>query len=185
MAGGEAEKSVKKKNFLMAFLAFFLIFGMWYYRRYQYMRLDVLEFRLSGIRLELPCTIADIEMCGYHVNDFTGECDKNEIGLGTIHITQDEKGRVCEIYTDDIFCDLEIYGNIDIGFARNQGRKKTRGFVDAIERIEKLYGEPEEEDDKSRTYIKYKSENEYAYITIDGSFYISRLGIVAGKSSSQ
>lgn len=175
-------KSVKKKCFLMAVLALFLMVGIWSYRRYQYMHLDVLEFRLSGNRFTLPCTVADIQRCGYHINDATGECDQNEWGVGTLHLSQDESGMVYEIYTDEIFCDLEIYGNIDMGYiTRKQGKQGMRGWTKAIDDIEKLYGEPVETDDRSRTYIKYKNENEYAYIIInkDEFFKISRIGIVA------
>lgn len=178
------DRAVKKRWFFGVFLVIGVLGSILFYRRYRYTHLDVLEFRLSDIRLRLPCTVEDIRMCGYQVDEATGICDENEWGFGTLHIIQDEKGRICEIYTDDFGCDLEVYGNIDMGYiVRRESEQGMRGWNRAIETIEKKYGEPAEEHGKVTTYIKYKSEKEYVYVTIDRDefFKISRIGIVAGK----
>ena len=179
-------KSGAKKRFFVIFLIFFVLAGVVVYRRYRDTHLDVLEFCLEGNRLRLPCTVEDIQMCGFQVNEITGECDQNEWGVGTLYITQDENGMVYEIYTDEVFCDLEIYGNIDMGFVlREQGKQGMKGWNKAMESLEKMYGKPQETDNKSKTYVKHKGEKEYAYVTLDEKefFQISRIGIVAEKPS--
>lgn len=178
MTQSKAGKIWRIVFFCVIFVCFYL------YRRYQYERLGVLEFRLGDVRLELPCAVGDIEACGYQVNELTGECDVNEWGIGTVHIVQDDNGRVCEIYADgDKFgCHLEIYGGIDAGYIKRVAAAKGWS-AKAVEDIEKIYGKPAEEDGDTRLYVKYKSETEYAYVIIKveewGGYKLSRIGIVA------
>lgn len=163
------------KKFLgLTILILLVVIGFLCYQRYRYVHLDILEFRLCGVRLELPCTADDIRACGYHVGDFSGECDYNDYGVGTIYITQDENGIVYEIYTADAMCDLEVYGNIHMFYPLDKYRKD----------ITNVYGKPAEKDGNTETYIKYKTETEYAYVTVGGDMTgVSRVGIVADKPS--
>lgn len=163
------------KKFLgIAILIFLVVIGFLCYQRYQYVHLDVLEFRLCGVRLELPCTADDIRACGYRVGNFSGECDWNDYGVGTIYITQDENGIVYEIYAVDSMCDLEVYGNIHMFYPLDKYQKD----------ITKVYGKPAEKDGNTETYIKYKTETEYAYVIVGGDMTgVSRVGIVADKPS--
>ena len=73
-----------------------------------------------------------------------------------------------------------------MGFVlREQGKQGMKGRNKAMESLEKMYGKPQETDNKSKTYVKHKGEKEYAYVTLDEKefFQISRIGIVAEKPS--
>lgn len=175
----ENQGASHSENFLrkamLVLLCIMVLAGRMYYRLYQnYMNLNVLEFRLSHTRLELPCTVDDIRACGYQVDTASGQCKYQGLDLAHLYITTDENGIVYEIYTDDLMCNLEIYGNISMG----QESLKESG-----ERIKKAYGKPAEENGNTKTYIKYKTETEYAYVVKTGVI-ISRIGIVADKPSN-